>query len=82
MLEVVSHAEPRFERLAKALSLTARRYLVAVVLVLIGLVWIGQGLGYIAGSGMSGQPIFAMIGAGLVVGGAALAWWTRRSAPW
>ncbi len=61
--------------------MTALRYLVAVVLVLIGLVWIGQGLGYISGSGMSGQSIFALIGAVLVVGGAALAWRTRQAKP-
>ena len=55
------------------------RYIVAAVLAAVGLVWIGQGLGYIGGSGMSGQPIFAVIGAVLVVAGAALAWTTRRS---
>lgn len=56
------------------------RYIVAALLALVGLVWIGQGLGYIGGSGMSGQPIFAIIGAVLVVAGVALAWTTRRSA--
>jgi hypothetical protein len=56
------------------------RYIVAALLALVGLVWIGQGLGYIGGSGMSGQPIFAIIGAVLVVVGVALAWTTRRSA--
>jgi hypothetical protein len=61
-------------------SMTVVRYVVAAALVVVGLVWIGQGLGYIGGSGMSGQPIFAVIGAVLVVAGAALAWTTRRSA--
>ena len=56
------------------------RYIVAALLTLVGLVWIGQGLGYIGGGGMSGQPIFAVIGAVLVVGGVALAWTTRRAA--
>ena len=55
------------------------RYLVAAVLALVGLVWIGQGLGFIGGSVMSAQPIWAVIGAILVVAGAALAWRTRRS---
>jgi hypothetical protein len=58
---------------------TVVRWVVAVLLALVGLVWIGQGLGYIGGSGMTGQPIFAVIGAVLVLGGAALAWTTRRS---
>ena len=54
------------------------RYIVAGLLALVGLIFIGQGLGYIGGSGMSNQPIWAVIGAVLVVGGAALAWTTRR----
>jgi hypothetical protein len=58
--------------------LTVVRYLIAAVLVLAGLVWIGQGLGFIPGSFMSAQPIWAIIGAVLVVGGVALAWTTRR----
>ncbi|HKJ56365.1 MAG TPA: hypothetical protein VJ978_10300 [Nitriliruptoraceae bacterium] len=33
-----------------------------VVAVLIGLVWTGQGLGWIGGSFMSGVPLWAMIG--------------------
>jgi hypothetical protein len=56
------------------------RYVIAVLLILVGLLWIGQGLGFVAGSGMSGQAIFAVLGAVLVVGGAVLAWATRRSA--
>ena len=55
------------------------RYIVAALLALVGLIFIGQGLGYIGGSGMSNQPIWAVVGAVLVVGGAALAWTTRRA---
>ncbi len=55
------------------------RYIVAALLVVAGLVWIGQGLGFIPGSFMSAQPIWALIGAVLVVAGTALAWTTRRS---
>jgi MYXO-CTERM domain-containing protein len=60
--------------------MTVARYLVAAILILLGLVWIGQGVGIIGGSSMSGQPIYAVIGAGLVVAGGALGWRTRRSA--
>jgi len=55
------------------------RYFVAGVLLLVGLVWLGQGLGFISGSFMSGQQTWAILGAVFVVVGAWLAWATRRS---
>jgi hypothetical protein len=58
--------------------LTIVRYIVAALLAIVGLIFVGQGLGYIGGSGMSGQPFWAVVGAILVVGGAGLAWTTRR----
>jgi MYXO-CTERM domain-containing protein len=61
--------------------MTIARYVVAGVLILVGLVWIGQGVGMIGGSSMSGQGIFAILGAALLVVGAALAWQTRRTSP-
>jgi sulfite exporter TauE/SafE len=42
------------------------------LLVLIGLVWTGQGLGWIAGSPMTGVTLWAVIGPIVVVAGAAL----------
>ena len=42
-----------------------------VLMVLVGVLWTGQGLGYIGGSAMSGQEVWAIIGplvAGLGVG--------------
>jgi len=60
--------------------MTIARYAVAAVLIVVGLVWIGQGMGMIGGSIMSGQPIYAVLGAVLVVAGGVLAWLTRRSA--
>ena len=49
--------------------MTIARYVVSVVLIVVGLVWIGQGLGMIAGSSMSGQSVFAILGAALLVAG-------------
>jgi biotin transporter BioY len=45
-----------------------------VVLLLLGLVWLGQGLGFIRGSFMTGQAMWAIIGAVLVVIAAWLLW--------
>ena len=59
--------------------MTIARYAIAVVLILVGLVWMGQGLGVLGGSSMTGQSIFAVIGIALVVVGAAIALLTRRS---
>ena len=43
------------------------RLIVAAVLFLVGLVWIGQGTGRIAGSAMSGTTFWAAAGVILVV---------------
>jgi len=59
--------------------MTAARYVIAGVLALVGVVWIGQGMGLIGGSFMSNQPVFAILGAALLLAGAALAWSTRRA---
>jgi hypothetical protein len=56
------------------------RYALAAIVVLVGLVFIGQGLGYIGGSGMTGQPFWALVGAVMVVGGAVFAAITFRTA--
>jgi hypothetical protein len=49
--------------------------IVGVICVLIGLGWIGQGTGLLPGSVMSGQLMWAIIGAVLVVVGG----WLLRS---
>lgn len=51
------------------------RTILAVILVALGLVWIGQGTGVLVGTGfMVGDPKWAVIGAVLVVVGLALGW--------
>jgi hypothetical protein len=53
---------------------------VAIVLVLVGLVWIGQGLGLLrGGSFMVDDVRWALIGAACVAGGVLWWWRTRRS---
>lgn len=48
------------------------RLVVAVILLLIGAAWIGQGTGAVAGSAMSGQSMWAVIGGLFVVAGLAI----------
>ena len=60
------------------------RLLVAAVLFVVGLVWIGQGTGRIAGSAMSGVSFWAAAGVVLIVLAATVVareWWltSRRS---
>jgi hypothetical protein len=53
---------------------------VSIVMLLVGLLWIGQGTGMVGGSAMSSQSIWALIGAVLVVAAAGVAWTARRTA--
>ena len=46
---------------------------IGVLLILIGLVWIGQGLGFLKGSVMTGQIMWTLIGIAVAIIGAALA---------
>jgi hypothetical protein len=57
------------------------RPVVAILMLLLGLVWIGQGAGLLGGSAMSGQTVWAVIGVVLVVGAAWLVWSGRRTVP-
>lgn len=51
------------------------RTILAIILVAIGLVWIGQGTGLLKGTGfMVGDTRWALIGAVCVVAGVGLAW--------
>lgn len=47
-------------------------------LLLIGAIWVLQGLNILPGSFMTGQIIWAVIGAPMVLIGAGLAWWVNR----
>lgn len=56
-----------------------RTSLVGIVLLgMVGMVWLGQGVGLIPGSVMSGDPKWAVIGGALVVISIALAVRARR----
>ncbi len=54
------------------------RLVVALLLVLVGLLWIGQGVGAIAGSAMTGSSFWAIVGAALIVAAAAVVVLERR----
>lgn len=58
------------------------RMILAMALVAVGLVWVGQGLGVLRGSSfMVGDQRWAVIGAVALVLGAAIALSARRSRP-
>ncbi len=48
------------------------RVVIAVILIVVGAVWIGQGVGVIHGSFMTGESVWAVIGALAVLFGLAL----------
>jgi uncharacterized membrane protein HdeD (DUF308 family) len=52
---------------------------VGVVLSLVGLVWIGQGVGVIGRSAMSGHAQYAVLGAVVLVAGLILVGWSYRT---
>jgi hypothetical protein len=56
------------------------RLAISIIMLLVGLVWIGQGTGLLGGSAMSNQSIWALIGVVLVVVAAGVAWTARRTA--
>ena len=50
-----------------------------LVLLVLGLVWVGQGLNLLPGSFMSGQAMWAIIGLLVLIVGAWLVWSTTRA---
>lgn len=59
----------------------ASRLVVAVLLALVGLVWLGQGIGAIGGSVMTGSPFWAVVGAVMLVLVVAIVLRERRRRP-
>lgn len=53
--------------------------IIAIVVAVLGAVWMLQGLNVIGGSFMTGQPTWSYIGAICVVAGLGALWWLRRS---
>ena len=51
---------------------------VLVLVLLMGAVWIAQGVGLVPGSFMTGRPEWAAIGSVLVAAAALGLWWTTR----
>jgi hypothetical protein len=54
------------------------RVAISLILALLGAVWLGQGLGFIGGSFMTGSPFWAVLGAVLLVAGILLLVIERR----
>jgi glucose dehydrogenase len=57
------------------------RLVAAALLLLVGLVWIGQGLNLVKGSAMTGSGFWAVAGVALLVGAGAIVIHERRLAP-
>lgn len=47
-------------------------------LLLVGIIWVLQGLNVLPGSFMTGRIIWAVYGAPMVIVGAGLVWWLNR----
>jgi predicted phage tail protein len=62
-----------------AARITAR--VVGIIAILVGALWVGQGLGYLPGSFMTGNRFWFWVGAACVLAGLALLLAARRRAP-
>jgi F0F1-type ATP synthase assembly protein I len=59
-------------------SVAKVRWPLIVVLAAVGVVWLGQGIGVIDGSFMTGEPLWAIIGAVMLLGAGVLTLVARR----
>jgi F0F1-type ATP synthase assembly protein I len=50
----------------KELSMRTSRLFIALLAALVGGIWLGQGLGFIGGSFMTGSPFWAVVGVALL----------------
>ncbi len=57
------------------------RLVIALILALVGAVWVGQGVGVIGGSAMSGSSFWAVVGLILLVAAVVIVVRERRVAP-
>ncbi len=57
------------------------RLVLALLLFLVGLLWIGQGIGIVTGSAMTGSSFWAIAGVIVVAVALALAWTGTRGRP-
>jgi len=57
------------------------RIVVGVLLLLVGVIWFAQGIGVLGGSAMTGDAVWAVIGAPMVVAGILLLRSARRRGP-
>ena len=58
------------------------RWIIAGILVVVGAIWIGQGMGLFKGSGfMDNNRIWAVIGAVLIFAGVVVGWTAVRARP-
>ena len=59
-------------------TVTIVRRVIGGLLVVTGVVWLGQGLGLISGSSMTGSAFWAVVGAMCIVAGLGLLSWPWR----
>jgi hypothetical protein len=55
------------------------RLIIGALLLIAGVIWLGQGLNLIKGSFMTGDPTYAVIGAIVALGGLWLLWAPARA---
>lgn len=55
---------------------------IGAVAILLGVVWAGQGIGFIGGSSMTNDPTWLVIGLALLVAGAVLLFLSTRGKSW
>ena len=61
-------------------TVTVARRVIGGLLFVTGAVWLGQGLGLISGSSMTGSSFWAVVGAVCIVAGLGLLSWPWRQA--